>query len=517
VSKVEQELELAAAPVPAGRMPAAGGGGVLRWTARRGWGSPTLMTWGSYLTKSLTFFLVLPLVLTRLPAADIALWYLFTSLVTLQLLADLGFGPTFVRVIAYATGGAETHELFDYRDVTERRTARAANWTTVEHIWATMGVVYNRLTLLAMVALASIGSLAVARPISLSPDPGRAWAAWGVILVGSTVALRGNRYASFLQGLNKVALVRRWEAITNLCSIAGAVIVLLLGGSLLELVVVGQLAIMLNILRNWWLCRIVEGGRVQRFTRRGADPVVLRSVWPSAWRSGLGMVLAHAPLQFSGVFFAQIGSMSAVATYLLAVNLMHSIRGFSMAPFYSKIPVLARLRSVGDLPAQRHLAQRGMRLAYWAFAALFVGIGVSGEPLLAWIGSNAAFPDPLLWGVMGTAMFAERFGAMHLHLYSTTNHVIWHTANGVTSALFVALSAALFALVGVYAFPVAYLVSTLGFYAVYCGSRSHAVLPGSIWSFERTVVVAPAVVVLAFSTLSILGWMRDGSAFGILR
>jgi O-antigen/teichoic acid export membrane protein len=460
------------------------------------------MTWASYLTKSLTFVLVLPLVLTRLDAGDIALWYLFSTIIGLQLLADLGFSPTFVRVIAYAMAGAGVGEL---REAGTAAPAgrRPADWGTVERIWATMRVVYNRLTLVSMAALALGGTLAVMRPVGASPHPGRAWIAWGVILAGSTVALRGNVFAAYLQGVNQVAVLRRWEALTNLGTIVASAVVLRFGGGLLGLVVVAQLGTVLNLARNWWLSRAVEEARFRGFTARGADRRVLEAVWPSAWRSGLGMLMAHAPVQVTGLFFAQVGAPAAVATYLLGLNLFVAIRNFSTAPFYSRLPVLSRLRAQGDLAAQRVLAQRGMRLSYWSFVLLFVGLGVAGGPLLRLIGSNAAFPDPVLWSLLGVGMFLERFGGMHLQLYSTTNHVTWHIANGVTAALFAGLSVPLYGALGVNAFALAYIGSYLGFFVWYSARQSYSILPVSGWEFERTVSLAPTLAVLAYTALSL--------------
>jgi hypothetical protein len=83
---------------------------------KQSWNSPTLMTWGSFATRSLSLIVVLPLVLNRLNTAEISLWYLFSTVIGLQLLADMGFSPTFSRVIAYGMGGLSTFEIKDLPD-----------------------------------------------------------------------------------------------------------------------------------------------------------------------------------------------------------------------------------------------------------------------------------------------------------------------------------------------------------------------------------------------------------------
>lgn len=462
---------------------------------RRLWHSPTLMTWCSYLTKSLTFFAVLPLVVTRLETPDIALWYLFNSVISLQLLADLGFSPTFVRVLSFARGGATSDRLKDFRS-TRWTGSGETDWDVIEKICATMRVVYNRLTLLAVLMLSIMGTPIVARPISEATDVTAAWVAWVVILIGSTIILRGNTFSAYLQGLNKIALLRRWEAVTNLGAVITSLAVLLMGGGLLALVFANQAWMVGNIIRNWILCRNVEEGRFRSFKLRKVDEEVMRAVWPSAWRSGVGILMGQAPIQFTGLLFAQVGTPAGVASYLLSLNLLTAVRNFSMAPFYSKVPTLARLRAEGRIEEQARLAQRGMTIAYWSYVLPFVTLGLVTEPVLGLIGSNAEFAEPALWALLGLGMFIERFGAMHLHLYSTTNHIMWHVANGVTGVIFIVLCAVLFGAMGVYAFAVSYIASYLGFYAPYTAYHSYAALRTRYALFEPRVSMVPMVVMV---------------------
>ena len=86
-------------------------GSVLARFGRRVFNSPVLMTWSASAARSLNLLVVLPLIVTRLEAPEIAVWYLFVTLIQLQLLADLGFSPTFVRVFAYAAGGGRSVHL----------------------------------------------------------------------------------------------------------------------------------------------------------------------------------------------------------------------------------------------------------------------------------------------------------------------------------------------------------------------------------------------------------------------
>ncbi len=228
------------------------------------------------------------------------------------------------------------------------------------------------------------------------------------------------------------------------------------------------------------------------------------AVWSSAWRSGLGIVMSHGLIQLSGVIYAQFGSTEQVAMYLLSLQLMTMISRFSQAPFYSKLPMLSRLRALGDTAGQIRLARRGMALSHWTFVLSFVGLGLFATPLLGLIGSNAAFADPLLWVLLGLGTLVERYGAMHIQLYSTTNHIIWHVANGVSGTIYLGVSVPLFGVVGVYAFPLGILTGYISFYSWYAAKHSYRTFQLRFWSFERATVLLPLSLMLIYVTISLL-------------
>jgi len=117
------------------------------------WHSPTIMTWGSFLSRSLNLVLVTPLILSRFSTADISLWFIFSTIIGIQMLVDMGFSPTFTRVIAYAMGGASHEELTGFREPKSTLNKRPPNWDTVERIFATMSSVYSVLTIFLVLLL----------------------------------------------------------------------------------------------------------------------------------------------------------------------------------------------------------------------------------------------------------------------------------------------------------------------------------------------------------------------------
>jgi hypothetical protein len=118
-------------------------------------------------------------------------------------------------------------------------------------------------------------------------------------------------------------------------------------------------------------------------------------------------------------------------------------------------------------------------------------------PLLTLLHSKTTFVSAAVWAVMCAAFFVERYGAMHLQLYSLSNHIVWHIANGVTGCLMLAFALLLYPLLGMLAFALAMLMAYAGFYAVYSVAHSRRAYQFNLWTFERAISLPPALTMVA--------------------
>lgn len=441
----------------------------------------------------LTFLIVLPLVLRKLSPEELAVWYLFGSVMALQTIADIGFAPSFSRAIAYAVSGAKSIE-----QSSESQSAGEPNWTLTEKIVGTMRPVYGRLAAAAALLLAVFGTIALQRPVSRLSDPLVGWAAWALVVAAMWVSTKANLYGAYLQGVNQVARFRRWEAITLVGASLSSVVALLCGGRLLALVAVSQVWVLVAALRDRQLARTVVQGRFRSFAANSIDPTIFRQLWLRAWRSGVGIILSRGVVWSSGLIVAQYVGAAEIAAYLLALRLVQALADLASAPLYSKLPLLAGWYSAGRRADIVSVARRGMRLGFAFFVAGAVTLGIAGDWLLDVLGSSIAFPAPDLWLAMSLAFFVERYGAFHIQLYSTTNHIIWHTANGVTGTLFLAGALFLLPRQGVLAYPVAMLLSYVSFFSWYAARHTYRAFGLSFVEFERSTSLAPFAALLLY-------------------
>lgn len=462
----------------------------------RGWRSPTLMTWSSNLARLSEVVVILPVVLTSFTAPEIAVYQLFLMVTALNRLADLSFTATFARALAYGLGGANDIGEFRNRGIAY---CGQPNWVLIGRIVKTMRLTYAGLAVGLLVFWGAIGSILLYRPIENLADSGGGWHAWGLVVITVAATMAGRIYVSYLQGTNQIAEWRRAEAVTFLGGALSALAAVWFGGGLLAVMIAQQSWRVANVLYNRYLCYVKKDLRFLSFGGLDFDRQIFKKIWSRCWKSGVGIWFGAGVINSTGFAYAQIADANAVGGYLLALQLINAVVMFSTAPMQSKLPRLNRLRTEGRHNELECLAQSGMRVGYWTFVLGAIGIAMIVPEIVYWLKSDIDFVTPLIWCTLAIAFFVQRYGAMHLQLYTTTNHVIWHVANGITGVIQIISCIILYPWLESYAFPVSFLLGYVSFYSWYIGSYSYAILSLDWWSFERRTSFPPFLTLLVFS------------------
>lgn len=461
---------------------------ILNQYYRRLWDSPTLMTWASFVGKSGGLLFVTPLVLTRFNPNEIALWFLFLTIATMLLMADFGFGPSFVRAVSYARGGRRTLE--DATDLLSE-----PNVNLLASIHKALISSYTKLALLVGVLGATLGSWGVAKPVAQLSTPSDGWIAWAVVLVTSCLIFRNSAYSNWLQGLNQVARVRRLEAILAMASTLTTALVILISSRFLVTVIFAQAALVLSsfVIRAVSMRAMKLPSTVSAAERQ----TVMRFIWPAAWRSGVGSIMSTGAIQSSGIIFAQIAPPSQVAPYLLAMRILQIAISCAMAPFYSNIPHFASLYASGHRATLITNVRKAMGRCYWLYVLATLTVCFTVTPLLHLIHSKTGFVSSDLWLLMTLAFFIERIGAMHMQFYSLSNHILWHIANGVSGTIYLVVSYLLLPICGAYAFPLGIIAGYGGFYTWYSMRLSYRHFCLKVSEFETRCSFVPAAFLIA--------------------
>lgn len=472
---------------------------------KRAWNSPTIMTWMSYSTKALSLFGLLPLILKQFSAGDVVLWYLFSTIISLQSLTDFGFRQTFSRIISYAFAGATDIGQISTIAASSKGNKAGPNISLLNQITSMMKYLYRRLTLVLFFLMGVFGTWSMIKPIREASDASSAWTSWAIVLIVSCVSFYGKIYMNFLEGLFKVVLVRRVETLTSLGTILTSIIVLVSAPTLLNLIIVNQVWVLIVTFRDWYLCSTVDHNIFRKVSKPlPFNKILFRKIWQPAWRSGVSGLMSVGLTNLTGLVYAQLGNTASIAAYLLALRIINQIRDISMAPFYSKLPLFAILRVKNETSKLVQVVRKGMFLSHLVFVSGFVLVGIFSSKLLAIMDSEVKFVDQKMWLLLGVAYFVHRFGAMHVQVYLSTNHIISHIADGISGIIYLLSTLILAKHFGVYSIPFGMLIGYLGFYSWYAAKYSYSSLGVEMWSFEKRTSLLSLIVLFIYSIFLII-------------
>ena len=462
------------------------------------WNSPTFTTSGSIATRLLGLSVLLPIALHKLSVEEANLWFLFSAVVGLLSLVDFGFSNTFTRFVAYSRrDSSPTEDVF----VDNQRLRDAVE--SPGQIIGAMRWVYLRLGVASLVIMAILGTAAVAGPIAQIADGTAPWVSWCIVALSSSFVIFSGMYSAYLTGKEMIPEFRRWEILVGAVSTLVAILALLLGGGLLELVIVTQAGLVASALINRGLA-IASSEKEHWTSRNPVDKGVLHVVWPVTWRSGVGIIMSAGIIQGTGIAYAQIAPAHESAPYLFALRLIQTARIFANVPFYTRLPTLAKEYASGATDRVIAIARTGMARTSWTFVAFIIAVGFLAPTVLDLIDSNTQFVSLAVWMLLGLSVFIERVGAMHLQLSSVTNEIVWHIANGVAGLVMLIVIPIAYLQYGLIGFPLGIMAGYLLVYAPYSMYKSYRAFDLSVLSIDVPANLLPGLIIVSVAAISML-------------
>lgn len=469
---------------------------------RRGWNSPTVVTWASIGVRSATLVLVLPLVLRRFPETDVAVWFVFSAVLAVQSMLSFGFSPSFARLFSYARAGATVEDMADLSESRSIGNDGAPNQQSIIRLYRCMSWVFLRLAGVSIVLLALLGTWAVWRPIAHTGHRWDVWFAWAIVAFGASSSFYSLIFSTYLHGMDRLLALRRTETALGFGGVVTSFLVLLAGGRLLALVIAMQTWSIVSIPVFRVLCRH-RTADFPSISGHSWDASVFRVVWPSAWKSGITSLLTLGLIQSTGVLQAQFADARATSTYNLMLRIATMLGQIVQAPFVTKVPELARRRATGDTPGQVELISRGMRLVHWSIVISTVIVGIVLPVGISALRLDSIEVAPLLWAIFALNMFFERHGGMLHQVRNLTNQPLEQWGMLGYFVINVLLICLLYRTAGMYAFPLSMLGAQL-LYAVWMPMRAACRAIGvDVVRFELSVSAAPLVCMLISQAIAI--------------
>lgn len=353
-------------------------------------GSTVVWSWVFNIFRLATGLLLLPLVLIKLSAEELGIYYILLSQVALAPVIDFGFSPTILRFVSYAMGGAETIQAHGV----SKGTGAGPNFGLIWQLFFTTRALYRVLSLIVLVILGVWGTYIVELRIHDTPSPSTTRVAWLITVIATVLNVYSSWAPVFLRGMDEVRTSVRITVLASVVRFVFAAGLLLAGAGLLSLPLgdlVGSL-IQQAIARRICLRRL----RCQPIPAKVDTWQNLRILWPNSWRMGILSLGGYLTVNANMAICLKVLGLAANARYGLSTQLLGVISGMAAVWTQVKWPLIGQQRAQHDYAAIQRTLWPRMWLQYLTFLAMVAGLLLCGQPLLQWLGSGKQLL-PLPW------------------------------------------------------------------------------------------------------------------------
>ncbi|HOC56207.1 MAG TPA: hypothetical protein PKI20_11355 [Verrucomicrobiota bacterium] len=355
--------------------------------------------------------LLLPLLLSRMPSSELALWYVFLALGGFANLADFGFGSAISRVYSFLWAGAED---FDAEGLRPPSKNREPNLPRLRQLTRTVRFFYWRLSMAAALLLAVAGTVVLVRPVAAVADAQLAWICWAAYLLTIGYNLGTSWWMLACQGIGRVRELQAAYTWSGMVYVVCAAALLLKGWGLPAVVVASALR---GVIMRMYCRRVYYAAVPKLPASQGLpDREILKRLWPNA--SKLGMISIGAYLINNGSVLISSHFLESKVTASLGVTMQIGAFLMSFAGLWLTVkwPQLTMLRTQGRLEEMSVLFARRLAFTMASFVLLATFVVMVGNPLLAWKGTQTRLlPTPALvfyFLYLTQQLFYVQFGAL---------------------------------------------------------------------------------------------------------
>jgi hypothetical protein len=327
--------------------------------------------------------LLLPLVLHKLPTAELGMYYVFLSLVALVPLVDFGFGPTIGRFVSYAMGGAEAIQP---QGIAKPGKSSAPNYDLLWQLLFTTRRLYGVLLLVLLVVLGVWGTYVVELRIQETASPALTRLAWGVTFLSALFDIYSGWWGVYLSNMNQVLAATRIGLLSMVVRLLIASALLLCGGGLLSLPLGNFCGSLLGRALTRRRClRLLAGHPQPKAVKLKENLSIL---WPNSWRAGVYFISGYLLVNANTAVCLRVLGLAANAQYGLSVQLAGIAASMAAVWTSVKWPLIGQYLARHDVAAIQRLLQPRIWLQIATFLLMAGALIVCGPFLLQHFGSH---------------------------------------------------------------------------------------------------------------------------------
>lgn len=361
---------------------------------------------------------VLPYVLHKLPTNQIAIWYIYTTLMSFVALLDFGFSGTIAINVSYIFSGATK---LSPEGIADQITLDHPNYALLKSIIITVKKIYRKISLTAFLVMGSVGSLYIHSISGKEVESKTLAISWMIVVLSITLNVYFTYYESLLIGSGKISAFKRIAIMSKIVYICTSYLTLFFGCGLIGLAVSNIANVLVVRILSYYAFYTPENKKLIELESETQD--LFPVLWTNAKKSGIVAVGAFAITKANLFFVAAFLPLAQAAKFGLASQVIGFISGIANTAFYTLAPSLNGYRITNNLEGLKKGFAAGLFLLIIVFLLAGFPLLLFGNKMLILLGSKTVLPSMAAVGWMLVTAFLESNHSISAGMITTGNTI----------------------------------------------------------------------------------------------
>lgn len=386
--------------------------------------SPTFMSWTEQVTVIVHGLVITSIILVKFDDLTYSFWMTLKALFEFAFLADIGFGHTLERSVAFFFAGAKKlpRNIKDYESSMED--TGEINLERLKALLYTSRGIYLALSTLTLIILGTIGVITLWNLFTLGNHTSELWITYILLIAQAFISIQSLKWRSFMKGTKYVAFYSRINTIIGVVRIFSFFLILFNNGGILYL---QSYLLAETLFANLYVRNFV----LKWFRKMGTsvtgsfkiDRGIFQSLWSVSWKSGLNTMGYFFTNRGINLLTAQLKNTGLMSGFFFTYQILGFIKNFAHTPVYAHYPDYYGLIAIKKFKELKNDIRVRLFLMFIIILSGFLSFGLLGNWALDLIGTDKRIVDASIYMMLSIYLFLDLHAIVHGTIYISTNDV----------------------------------------------------------------------------------------------
>jgi O-antigen/teichoic acid export membrane protein len=287
--------------------------------------------------------ILLPFILRTFPQETVAIWSIFTIVITLTGLFDFGFNSSFARNVTYVVSGVKTLKTTGYQIVDDGDSE--IDYSLFKGLIEAMRWFYSRMAIALFLLLSTVGTYYIYIILkSYSGDHKEVYISWVILCIINSYSLYTLYYESLMQGKGLIKRSKQIDVIGYTAYLTIAIALILLHFNLIAIVSAQVLMVLIKRFLSYKVIYTTKFKYLLNNVKAQAQNKILKSIYPNAIKNGLTILGNFLVVRSAMIIGPLYLSLNTMASYGISGQIILLISNVSIVYFLTYQPKLSQYR-----------------------------------------------------------------------------------------------------------------------------------------------------------------------------